>query len=364
MSSTVPICFLHSRCTTTEHLSTRSSPSPPLGIHTFLIALRVLPVRCSVMGPSRKTTPSEPSTSKGATGAPRAPTKKSKRPQHKNHPSPATFAPASSSSALPGVQKIKAALRQTRRLLAKDKLAADVRVATERRLRSLEGDLAAAERARLERTMSARYHKIKFFERQKVVRKLLQAKRKLAAGVEDGADAKEKGMGKKERKELERRVADLRVDLCYILHYPKTKKYISLFPPEVRHAGAGAEASAKDIQDASETDRQREQIRKWMREQMDAGTISWEPEVELEKSERRMGSATNGTGAPTMDAQGKGTTKKADVAKSSTAKAVKSGVADDDFFGADDGEESDASASSGAVSAGGGGSDEDIDMDE
>lgn len=85
-------------------------------------------------------------------------------------------------SAAPGVSKLKAALRQTRRLLAKvrrrlmssirqlwnatilkDNLAANVRVETERRLKSLEGDLAKAEVGNKERTMAMRYHKVKFF---------------------------------------------------------------------------------------------------------------------------------------------------------------------------------------------------------
>jgi len=64
---------------------------------------------------------------------------------------------------LPGVQKIKSSLRQTRRLLLKENLAADVRVETERRLRALEADLAHAETARKERTYSIKYHKVKFF---------------------------------------------------------------------------------------------------------------------------------------------------------------------------------------------------------
>ncbi|KAI0365051.1 hypothetical protein BV20DRAFT_779849 [Pilatotrama ljubarskyi] len=170
------------------------------------------------MGTSRRVAVSDPSSSKQSGSAPH---KHSKRPQHKKHPAPA----ASASNALPGVQKIKAALRQTRRLLAKDNLAADVRVATERRLKSLEADLEKAERARLERTMATRYHKVKFFERQKVSRKLQQTQRKLSQATD-----------KAERKELEARLTELRVDLNYILHYPKTKKYISLFPPEVRQA--------------------------------------------------------------------------------------------------------------------------------
>lgn len=48
-------------------------------------------------------------------------------------------------------------------IIFQDSLAADVRVETERRLASLESDLAAAESARLEKTLSTRYHKVKFF---------------------------------------------------------------------------------------------------------------------------------------------------------------------------------------------------------
>ncbi len=293
------------------------------------------------MAPSRKAAVSDPSSSKPSTSTPQK--NHSKRHQHKKHP-----APPEASSALPGVQKIKAALRQTRRLLAKDNLAADVRVATERRLKSLEGDLEKAEQGRLERAMATRYHKIKFFERQKVSRKIQQTKRKLAAATE-----------KAERKKWEAHLAELRVDLSYIVHYPKTKKYISLFPPEVRNAKEGQSAAdvAREAKEKSETDRQREEIRTWMREQMDSGALSWEPEVELDKSERRAGSASK---APTMEVQEtkKSKAKKNDQKGASTAKGAKAGgVANDDFFGADDGEDEDSSNE-------GGESDGDIDMDE
>jgi rRNA-processing protein Efg1 len=42
-----------------------------------------------------------------------------------------------------------------------DNLAADIRVATERRLKSLEDDLARAELARKERNMATKYHKVR-----------------------------------------------------------------------------------------------------------------------------------------------------------------------------------------------------------
>ncbi|KAJ8697119.1 18S rRNA maturation protein [Pleurotus ostreatus] len=170
------------------------------------------------------------------------------------------------SSSTPGVQKIKAALRQTRRLLAKDKLAANVRVETERRLKSLEADLAQAELARKERALASKYHMVKFFEKQKVTRKLLQTKRKLSSG-NFGDDSKEV---------LERRLQDLRVDLNYILHYPKTKKYVSLFPPEVRQGEAAIPSSAS-------TEAAREELRSWIRDCMSNGEIPPDPEMSLEE---------------------------------------------------------------------------------
>lgn len=44
-----------------------------------------------------------------------------------------------------------------------DDLAADVRVETERRLKSLQKDLENAEIANKERGLAVRYHKVKFF---------------------------------------------------------------------------------------------------------------------------------------------------------------------------------------------------------
>ncbi|THH29046.1 hypothetical protein EUX98_g5146 [Antrodiella citrinella] len=171
-----------------------------------------------------------------------------------------------------GVQKIKSLLRQTRRLLAKDKLAADVRQATERKMRALEMELVDAERARKERTMATRYHKIKFFERQKVVRKIQQVKKKLEACTE-----------KSEKKALKKTLLDLRVDLNYIQHYPKTMKYISLFPPEARgEASSDAKGKSKDVGSdlETQTDAQRETLRKQIREMMERSELNSEPETE------------------------------------------------------------------------------------
>jgi len=244
-----------------------SPPSSP----TFIFKI-FLPAFTSLMAPvksAKASTSSEPSNprSQGL-------------PKHKHHKRTGHESEGGKDTApnpLPGVQKIKAALRQTRRLLSKDKLAADVRTKTERRLKGLEKDLAEAERRKTERTMATRYHKVKFFERQKVVRKINKTKRLL----EDCSD-------KAEKKQLKKALFSLRVDLNYILHYPKSQKYISLFPPEVRQgqpddldSDSKGKAKTTGVDEKSETDTRREEIRKWMKEGMERGELSQEPEAGL-----------------------------------------------------------------------------------
>ncbi|CAK5281930.1 unnamed protein product [Mycena citricolor] len=180
------------------------------------------------------------------------------------------YPPQNSDNGKPGVSKIKASLRQTRRLLAKGNLAANIRVETERRLKALEADLITAEQGKKERTMAVRYHGPKFFERQKVLRKLIQAKKSLA---------------EEDTSELRVSVADLRVDLNYTLHYPKTKKYISLFPPELR---------AGEAQDLP-LDPGREEVRAWIRSQMKGGQLSIEPELHMDSRSVNDGGAQEWT---------------------------------------------------------------------
>ncbi|KAI6009883.1 hypothetical protein EDC04DRAFT_2610517 [Pisolithus marmoratus] len=167
-----------------------------------------------------------------------------------------------SEDTLPGVQKIKSSLRQAKRLLSKETLAADVRVETQRRVRVLEADLVNAQNARKLRAMASRYHKVKFFERQKVTRKIKQVKRNLETAVGE------------EKARLERTLSDLRVGMNYILHYPPSKKYISLFPPEARQPNTSQTTIALD-NDGDE----RSKILKLIRSQMELGELSLEPDT-------------------------------------------------------------------------------------
>ncbi|GLB37915.1 putative rRNA-processing protein Efg1 [Lyophyllum shimeji] len=217
------------------------------------------------MGPARTSkTPRQSEPSSSSIAGP------SKRKPKRHHPQ-------KEPTGLPGVQKIKSALRQTRRLLAKDNLAADVRVETERRLKTLEADLAKAQASRKERDIAVRYHKVKFFERQKVVRKLNQTKKRLAS-----ADASSKP-------ELEAALFELRVDLNYILHYPKTKKYISLFPPDIREDSTSSDTLTPKVNPNSE------ELRSWIRARMAAGEIPLEAELHLGQDKNASGGVWTGS---------------------------------------------------------------------
>ncbi|KAG6851930.1 hypothetical protein C0991_004837, partial [Blastosporella zonata] len=59
-------------------------------------------------------------------------------------------------------------------------------------------------------------------------------------------------------------------------HYPKTKKYISLFPPDIREDLASAEAPISKINPNSE------EVRSWIRGRMESGEISKDPELHLD----------------------------------------------------------------------------------
>lgn len=62
-----------------------------------------------------------------------------------------------------GVSKIKSLIRQSTRLLQKEKIDPALKIATERRLESLQADLKKAELRNVEKKNHERYHMIRFF---------------------------------------------------------------------------------------------------------------------------------------------------------------------------------------------------------
>lgn len=119
------------------------------------------------------------------------------------------------------VNELKSQIRSLRRLLERnDSLPADVRVEKERALQTARHELEEAEKARRRNEMIGRYHKIRFFDRQKATKRLKRARKELD-GCPDGDEG---------RTELARRVQDAEVDINYAQYYPLDRHYVSLFP--------------------------------------------------------------------------------------------------------------------------------------
>ncbi|BGP44905.1 18S rRNA maturation protein [Rhodotorula kratochvilovae] len=160
------------------------------------------------------------------------------------------------------VSKLKAQLRQTKRLLARDDLTPDVRTTSERRLVLLEAELGKAEQSNIEKKMVQRYRGVKFFERQKLLRKIKQAKKTLS-DVPESIDA-------------QTALRDARVDLYYVLRYPKTAKYIALFPDGVYAPFVSPSALPAD---ASPAEQKRQALRAAIRAKIEGGELGEEAEL-------------------------------------------------------------------------------------
>ncbi|GAA96066.1 uncharacterized protein L969DRAFT_87218 [Mixia osmundae IAM 14324] len=172
---------------------------------------------------------------------------------------------ASTTAEMPtGVSKLKSSLRSVKRLLNKEDLAPNVKVENERRLVALEAQLAEAQRNETERNNASRYHKVKFFERQKLTRRIKQSLTAVERATDDD-----------ERATAQALLDQYRVDLNYVLHFPKDQKYIGLFPNNVWVPHSGTDTSADST---PETTKRRASLRVEISQLMAKGIYSAEPE--------------------------------------------------------------------------------------
>ncbi|WRT67951.1 uncharacterized protein IL334_004925 [Kwoniella shivajii] len=196
-----------------------------------------------------------------------------------------------SSDAIPGLSKLKGQIRQTKRLLAKETLEPGLRVQTQRRLTSLEADLASALKRDVEKKNGAKYHMVKFFERQKLVRIIKRLNRKM----------KEEDKSEKKKSKLEEELSDARIMMNYVLNFPNSEKYISLFPPssesDPTSASASTSASTKEskltlplllhptpnIEELDKPSKRRYEILNEISTLMKDGKLSLNPEDEVKK---------------------------------------------------------------------------------
>lgn len=293
-------------------------------------------------------------------------TSNSQHPKKKQHLEKPQSSSSSNSSGLPGASKIKASIRQTKRLLSKPNLAPGTKIEAERRLKSLQADLDAASRKHVEKARASRYHRVKFVERQKLVRRIARCKRNLARvdsgklqsesdsdseggsqdedeGVDDEQRANESRMG---RDELVEMLTWLRELLQYVVQYPADLRYVALFP-NARDGPAPPDASEKD------KSRQKAfQHLERVRNAMQAGELSNQPEVELSNHDRpRTKLAQSHSHASTTSTTNNAAATAEKGAKHKNAKSKRNqpvptngqeddeqgirGVRDDDFFAQD-----------------------------
>ncbi|KAK5173781.1 uncharacterized protein LTR77_002462 [Saxophila tyrrhenica] len=130
------------------------------------------------------------------------------------------------------VNELKSQIRSLKRLLERDeKLPGTVRMEKERQLQTAERELVDTQRAKQKSDMISRYHKIRFFDRQKATKRLKRVRKELRAHEADD----------EARAQLVRRVDDGEVDVNYAQYFPLDQHYVSLFPRKGVDQEDGAE---------------------------------------------------------------------------------------------------------------------------
>lgn len=121
-----------------------------------------------------------------------------------------------------GSTKVKKKIRDIERLLKRENLPADVRIENERALKALNVDLQNAQLNLRAKKIAKKYHMVRFFEKKKAIRKYKQAKKAL--------DEVSKTEVRKDIKKARKVVKHSETDIAYVILFPKTEKYISLYP--------------------------------------------------------------------------------------------------------------------------------------
>ncbi|CAM9183766.1 unnamed protein product, partial [Pylaiella littoralis] len=112
---------------------------------------------------------------------------------------------------------MKNRIRSLTRLMNRPGIEEEQRLHLKTQVEELEGKFSERQKHERERTLAIKYHKAKFFDRRKALRRLAQIHRKLQGDIEEAV-----------RAELERNRESEEADLKYVLYFPKDKKYLPL----------------------------------------------------------------------------------------------------------------------------------------
>ncbi|CCG24381.1 Efg1 protein [Candida orthopsilosis Co 90-125] len=158
--------------------------------------------------------------------------------------------------------KLKKKIRDIERLLSKnDKLPADKKIEYERALKGLKVELQNSQNVLKAKNNATKYHMVRFFEKKKAIRKLKQ----LRKAYEDVQKTEVRKDIKKARKQLKHG----EIDLVYVMLFPKSEKYISLYPS----------ANDEDLSDPNvkiglrKTEARRLEFRKEVEKMMEEGKV-------------------------------------------------------------------------------------------
>lgn len=151
-----------------------------------------------------------------------------------------------------GAAKLKKKIRDIERLLKKESLPADIRLNNERALKGLNVELQNAQFNLKTKEIAKKYHMVRFFERKKAVRKLKLARKALEEVTKTEV--------RKDIKKARKVVKHSEVDVAYVVLFPKTEKYISLYPNASNEEADGSNLKAKA--GLQQTDQRRRDFRK------------------------------------------------------------------------------------------------------
>ncbi|KAJ4459994.1 putative rRNA-processing protein Efg1 [Paratrimastix pyriformis] len=146
-------------------------------------------------------------------------------------------------------------LRDLQRLLRKPDLPADVREETTKKIAELEAEKkkkhTELQRIQSEKEFARKYRMVKFFDRRKADRRMHQLKRRLEelligdakiekANQKDGAEGKKSAAFLNAITTVDQckeAIKQCEEDLLYITNFPKTQKYLSLYPSQDTEQG-------------------------------------------------------------------------------------------------------------------------------
>lgn len=166
------------------------------------------------------------------------------------------------SDVLGSTVRVKKKMKSIENLLSKETLPADIRIEKERALKALQADLKNTRFNMKTRERAKKYHMLRFFERKKALRKLKQATKAHKEATE--ADVR------KEIKKARKVLKHAQIDVAYVYLFPKSEKYIALYPNEPLAEMLKDSNVKKGMQ---QTDEKRQQFRKRMEELIDGDRL-------------------------------------------------------------------------------------------